>query len=263
MIPKTIHYCWFGGKAKGSLFEKCIRSWKKYCPDYEIIEWNEDNFDINYTSYTREAYAAGKWAFVSDVARLWIVFNNGGIYLDCDVELKRPLDELLFERAYFGVEESYNDPSKLIVSTGLGFGAEKGNPIVKMMLDDYGKACFLNEDGTYDTTPCPKRNTKSIKHLIPSEYYGEYILDIKDAKIFPKEYFCPLSTDGTVMNCTKETYSVHLYSASWLNDDERVVHQYRLFQYKCCKLLGKRAGSFVARCVYLFKPKQRAVLKRM
>ena len=104
MIPKTIHYCWFGHSEKPELFVKCLNSWKKYCPDYEIKEWNEDNFDIHCSDYVQEAYEAGKWAFVTDYARLWIIYHHGGIYLDTDVEVIKPYDDLLSNKAFFGFE---------------------------------------------------------------------------------------------------------------------------------------------------------------
>ena len=147
-IPKVIHYCWFGRNEKPNLFYKCFESWKKYCPDYEIIEWNEDNFDINMIPYVKEAYEAKKWAFVADYARLWIVYHYGGIYLDTDVELLRPLDNLLASEAFFGSEDEKS------IATGLGFGARKGNNVVKCMLLDYSDQHFKNKDGTYDLTTC-------------------------------------------------------------------------------------------------------------
>ena len=131
MIPKIIHYCWFGRNPKPELAVKCIKSWKKRCPDYEIIEWNEDNFDISSCPlYVRQAYEAKKWAFVSDYVRLKVVYDEGGVYLDTDVELKKGLDALLAYDAYFGFEDGTH------VNTGLGFGAVKGAPILKEMMQD-------------------------------------------------------------------------------------------------------------------------------
>ncbi len=144
MIPKVIHYCWFGGGEKSRLMKKCIKSWKKYCPDYEIIEWNEDNFDVNGIEFTKGAYNAKKWAFVTDYARLDIIYKHGGIYLDTDVELLKPLDELLKYKGFFGFEEMG------MVNTGVGFGAEKGNLLVKQMRDDYN-----NDVYSKDSETCP------------------------------------------------------------------------------------------------------------
>ena len=128
MIPKVIHYCWFGGNHKSELINKCIESWKKYCPGYEIIEWNESNFDINICEYTKQAYDAKKYAFVSDVARLYIIYNYGGIYLDTDIELIRDFGDLLNYDAWFNWE------TERFIATSLGFCAQKGNEIVKFLL---------------------------------------------------------------------------------------------------------------------------------
>lgn len=257
MIPKVIHYCWFGRNPKPALFQRCIASWKKHCPDYEIIEWNEDNFDLDCCDYVREAYDAKKWAFVTDYARLKIVCDQGGIYLDADVEVIRPFDDLLGDAAFFGLEDTGS------IATGLGFGAEVGNPVVGAMLRDYDGVHFRREDGGFDMTTCPVRNTASIAHLLPEELPQNQIIRIPGAVIYPPEWFCPLSADGSQMRKTANTHSIHWYSATWLSEDEMVVHQYRVFRNKCEKLLGVRLGGYATRFVYLFFPKKRAVLKRM
>lgn len=156
MIDKVIHYCWFGGNQKSDLINRCIESWKKYCPDYQIIEWNESNFDINMFDYTKQAYKEKKYAFVSDVARLYVVYNYGGIYLDTDIELKDSLDDFLDYDGWFNWE------SNLFINTGLGFGAQKGNKLVKYMLEDYKDKKFYKKNGSIDLTPCPKINTSSL-----------------------------------------------------------------------------------------------------
>lgn len=146
-IPKVLHYCWFGGAPKPKNIQNCIRSWKKYCPDYEIIEWNEQNFDVSQSLYTRQAYDARRWAFVADYARLKILYEQGGIYMDTDVELLRPLDDLLAYPAFFGFQHNNE------VATGLSFGAEAHSPVVKALLDDYDSLPFLLPDGSCDLTP--------------------------------------------------------------------------------------------------------------
>ena len=123
-IPKVIHYCWFGDKELPKLAKKCIKSWNKYCPDYKIVCWTEDNFDVTCNRYVHEAYKAKKWAFVSDYVRLKVVYDNGGIYLDTDVELIKPIDDLIENSGFMGFDE------KGIIATGLGFGAEAGNKII-------------------------------------------------------------------------------------------------------------------------------------
>ena len=136
MIPKVIHYCWFGGNTKNEMVLKCMESWKKYCPDYKVVEWNEDNFDVNMCRFTKEAYESKKWAFVSDVARLHILYNYGGVYLDTDIELKENIDEWLQYDGWFAFQ--YDNT----IATGLGCASIKKNKIVKLLLDDYKNRRF-------------------------------------------------------------------------------------------------------------------------
>ena len=148
-IPKVIHYCWFGKGKMPAIAKKCIDSWKKYCPDYEIVCHNEENFDISQNKYAQQAYDAGKWAFVSDYVRLKVLYDEGGIYLDTDVEIIRPIDNLIKEHGYMGFDDNG------VISTGLGFACEKGNKLVGSLLADYDDISFIRSDGTYDITPCP------------------------------------------------------------------------------------------------------------
>lgn len=257
MIPKIIHYCWFGNNPKPDIFYKCLKSWKKYCPDYEIKEWNESNFDVNINTYIKEAYEEKKYAFVTDYARLWIIFNCGGIYLDTDVELIRPLDTLLNDCAFFGTEDGCH------ISTGLGFGAEKNNFFIELMMNDYNGIHFKNSDGTIDITTCPKRNTNSVKHLFKENTNFNNIYKLANATIYPREYFCPLSADGLNMNKTINTYAIHWFTATWLGTEEKVVHDYRMFRGKCQRVFGIKNGELITKFVYLFLPKKREILKRM
>jgi len=218
MIPKIIHYCWFGKKELPSEYKKYIDSWKKNCPDYQIKKWNEDNFDINSSTYMREAYEENKWAFVSDYARLKIIYDEGGIYLDTDVELIKPLDDLLEEKCFLATETTG------YINTGLGFGAEKGNEIIKEMLDEYSGLHFKGGNGVYDNIACPKRNTAPF-----TKYGFEFSLDkrirIKNALILPPEYFCPIDymTGETII--TNKTYSIHHYSATWLSNEDLIINE--------------------------------------
>ncbi len=218
MIPKTIHYCWFGRGPKSDIAQKCMNSWKKYCPDYTLIEWNEENFDVNACPlYVRQAYECRKWAFVSDYVRLKVVYDYGGIYLDLDVELIKPLDSLLANSAYFGREDSYH------VATGLGFGAEKSSIILRMLMDDYDNIPFVLEDGSIDDTPCPVRNTKVFESL--GFVVGNSVQTLDGGiVIYPSNWFCPIDYYTGKKSFTKETVSIHHYSASWQTPEQRKHH---------------------------------------
>lgn len=216
MIPKTIHYCWFGHNPKPKLALKCMKSWKKYCPDYEIIEWNEDNFDISSCPlYVRQAYEAKKWAFVTDYVRLKIVYDEGGIYLDTDVELIKSLDALLEHDAYFGFEDGTN------VNTGLGFGAVKGAPILHEMMQDYKDIPFIMEDGKMDVTPCPQRNTEVLKRHGLVQNDTRQLLE-RSVLILPTEYLCPLSTQSQRLVLANNTVSIHWFGGTWLSEEDRI-----------------------------------------
>ena len=152
-IPKVIHYCWFGRNPLPAAAEKCIMSWREKCPEYTIVKWTEDNFDLSECPiYVQQAYRAKKWAFVTDYARLKIVYDNGGIYLDTDVELLKSLSPLLINSAFFGFED------EAYVATGLGFGAVKGAPILMDLMKDYEGINFVKDNGEYDLMSCPVRN---------------------------------------------------------------------------------------------------------
>lgn len=211
-IPKQIHYCWFGRGEKGKLFKKCHDSWKKYFPDYEIIEWNEDNFDVNYNDYTKEAYNAGKYAFVSDVARLAVIYKHGGIYFDTDVEVIRQFPHEILKDGYFAEEEAG------IINTGLGFATPKHNEAVKAMLEDYDKKQFIRKDKTFDMLPCPKRNSRA---LIEAGYDVKTGNKIAGIEVYGKEYFCGYDYKNHHRMVTDETLSIHHYAASWKTEGQK------------------------------------------
>lgn len=214
-IPKVIHYCWFGRNPKPKLAEKCIKSWKKHCPDYEIIEWNEDNFDISSCPlYVRQAYEVKKWAFVTDYVRLQVVYENGGIYMDTDVELKKKLDPLLEYNAYFGFEDEAH------IATGLGFGAVKGTPILMEMMEDYQDISFIRPDGSFDIITCPMRNTETLLRHGLKQNDTKQVLDDR-ILILPAEYMCPISFWSGKKHITINTISIHWFSASWKSAAQR------------------------------------------
>ena len=217
MIPKKIHYCWFGDGEKPKLARKCIESWKKYCPDYDIIEWNEENFALNYNEYTRYCYENKKWAFLSDFARLVIIAEQGGIYFDTDVELLKSPDDLLQYEAFFGLE------SDKYVATGLGFGAEANHATVIAMIDAYNQLSLQNPE-TYTMDACPTHNTSALTGL--GFIQNGKRQNVAGAEIFPVEFFNPYDDPTGRLNKTENTYSVHWYSKSWMS--KRAILRSRL-----------------------------------
>lgn len=227
MIPKTIHYCWFGRGEKPNLAKKCIASWKKYCPDYQIIEWNEDNFDLDYNGYTRYCYDHQKWAFLSDIARLIIIEKHGGIYLDTDVELRKSLDSLLDHESYYGFE---NDQ---YINTGLGFGSCAGSASVEALLNQYLRL-QAKEDGTYSLIGCPLLNTQALKHLGLCLNGKTQVFD--DYVVYSADYFNPYDDPTGRLNITRNTYSIHWYAKSWMSKK-------KILRSKMTKPLHRVLGS--------------------
>lgn len=213
MIPKRIHYCWFGGNPLPKEFEKYKKTWRKCCPDYEIIEWNDSNFDINSHPFMKAAYEAKAWAFVSDYARLKIVYDNGGIYLDTDVELLKNLDFLLESKCYIGVQQLGN-----LCTTGLGFGAEKSSSVIQMMLKKYDKLVF---DVNYKhELACPTINDSVVRELGYND--SEDIVLLEDITVLPCKMVDPISPGNTRNLICSETISIHHYSASWENKNQQI-----------------------------------------
>lgn len=212
MIPKTIHYCWFGKNELPEEYKKYIETWKRCCPDFKIIEWNEENFDVNENKFCREAYRNKKWAFVSDYARLKIIYDNGGIYLDTDVELIKDLSSLIQEGIGFIGFQNYE-----LVATGLGFAAEKHNTCLKTMLNMYGECCFGDD---LKQITCPILNTVALKKcgLKTGKKYKNVIQVLDGMKVYPESYFNPLNMDTGKCKISENTYSIHHYFSSWTND---------------------------------------------
>lgn len=235
-IKKVIHYCWFGGKPLPKSAEKCIASWKKYLPEYEIVRWDESNFDVNSIDYTREAYSAGKYAFVSDFARYWILYHNGGVYFDTDVEVIRPIDDILERGDFLGVESDRN--GMITVNPGLGFAASKGSEPIGEILNLYRTFHFLNADGT----PCLKNIVE-----ITTEYLSARGLRNTDEiqqscgfTIYPKDYFCPIDYDTRELKITENTRTIHHYAESWVPKSTR-------FKNALSRVFGKRFMSGLVR----------------
>ncbi|CVI73605.1 Capsular polysaccharide synthesis protein [Clostridiales bacterium CHKCI001] len=216
MIPKKIHYCWFGRGEKPKLAKKCIASWQKYCPDYEIIEWNEDNFDINLNAYTKWCYDNRKYAFLSDYVRLLVVYENGGIYFDTDVELIKNLDFLLDNEAFFGFETGASNPKNTSINSGLAYGSVANGLALQSMLKEYDQLL----DGRHGVVMCPELNTIALEKLGLKRdgSYQEFVW----GTVYPKEYFNPYESTTGRLNKTKNTVSIHWYMGSCLSGYQKM-----------------------------------------
>lgn len=220
MIPKVIHYCWFGGAPKPKSVLRCISSWKKYCPDFEIREWSEKDFDVGQNEYTQQAYSIKAWGFVPDYIRLWIVYNYGGIYLDTDVQVLKDLTPLLANKAYAGFEDNE------FVNFGQGFGAEKGNPVIEAHMRMYDSLCFINEDGSLNKTASPRYTTKCLREWGLQNDTGG-IQQLEHITVYPKDYFCPKNFYSGLVNVTDNTYSIHQFDASWYDETAQIAKKNR------------------------------------
>lgn len=234
MIPKIINYCWFGTKQVSESAQRCIDSWRKYCPDYQIIRWDENNIDINSVRYMKECYEKKAWGFVPDVARLQIIYNHGGIYLDTDVELIKSLDPLLKNKAFIGFE------NQKMVNLGLGFGAEKNNVVIKKLLDDYNDLHFINDDGSLNRVASPAIQTKSLMELGLKTNGQKQI--INGLTVYPSEFFTGIDFNTGLSTKTEKTFSIHHYDGSWLSPEEKKIDELRK---KCFKKYGLRLGRIV------------------
>ncbi|MBQ8046822.1 MAG: glycosyl transferase [Prevotella sp.] len=212
-IPKTIHYCWFGRNPLPPLAVKCIESWKRYLPDYEIREWNEDNFDVNAIDYTREAYESGKYAFVSDYARFAILYQHGGVYFDTDVEVVRPIDDLLAQGPLMGIEKDSTGNDYPAVAPGLGLASYDHHPLYREMLDFYATLHFKRPDGSLDMTTIVDYTTAVLRQHGLQPLPGRQ--QIEGITIYPSEYFCPRNIVTKRMHLTENTRTIHHYAASW------------------------------------------------
>lgn len=223
MIPKIIHYCWFGRNPLPELAQKCIASWKKYLPDYEIKEWNEDNFDVNIIPYTAEAYAQKKYAFVSDYARFWILHKYGGIYFDTDVEVIRPIDDIIARGNFMGFEtdpklkdDISNNPERLLwVNPGLGLGVSSGNRLIDQMLHYYDGQHFVHEAVMKNqiTIVCIATKVLIENGLINTQG----IQKVDDCYIYPSEYFCPINVTTGRIHVEKNTRTIHHFAGTWVD----------------------------------------------
>lgn len=213
MIPKIIHYCWFGRNPLPKSAIKCINSWKKFFPDYEIKEWNEDNFDVNIIPYTAEAYKMKKYAFVSDYARFWILYRHGGLYFDTDVEVIKPMDDIVAHGPFMGIEVPATKMILPAVAPGLGLGVIPGLGLYKEILDYYTPLHFLKKDGTLNQVTVVNHVTKVLEQngLLSTND----IQEVAGVWIYPRDYFNPLDDSTGRLMTTENTRTIHWYTRTW------------------------------------------------
>lgn len=237
MIPKVIHYCWFGRGQMPKLALKCIESWKKYCPDYEIKEWNEDNFDLDMYPYVREAYDTRKFAFVTDVVRLYALYHEGGIYMDTDVEVIKPLDSLLAYDAVSGFESPTQIPTGLMAS-------RDGHPLFKELLDEYNGIHFVRPDGTLDIT------TNVIRISNTCREYGlrldNTLQTVRGFTLLPKDFLCPIEHEGHRLVLTPNTLCIHHFAGSWVTGKA-------LWKKRVARLLGSNLTLLIIKIKRWFR----------
>ena len=234
MIPKVIHYCWFGHNPLPPLAIKCIESWRKYLPDYEIKEWNEDNFDVNVIPYTQEAYEAGKYAFVSDYARFWILYKYGGLYFDTDVEVIRPMDDIIARGPFMGCECEATGATPPSVAPGLGLGANPGLGLYKEILEMYGTISFIKDNRLQLKTVVDYTTEILSKHGLANVNDVQLCAGIW---IYPKRFFCPIDHVNEI-SITPDTYSIHHYAGTWLPKSQKIKKE-------IIKILGRRFWNFI------------------
>lgn len=233
MIPKIIHYCWFGRNPLPKDALRCIESWRKFLPNYEIKEWNEDNFDVQTIPYVAEAYEAKKYAFVSDYVRFAVLYQEGGVYFDTDVEIIRPIDDILQKGAFMGLEANGTNKDAIAVAPGLGIAAEAGHPLYSAFLQRYETLHFRVENGTQSESMIPIITALLTERgLHPSDTPQE----VNGITIYPAEYFNPLDDATGRLRITSNTRSIHWFSATWLPTQSPWV---RTLKRYLRRLLGK------------------------
>lgn len=218
MIPRIIHYCWFGGGQMPPLAIKCINSWEKYLPEYKLMLWNEKTFDVTCCKYVAQAYESRKFAFVTDYVRLWALYEYGGVYMDTDVEVLRPLDDFLKHEAFSGFEDGE------LIPTGI-MAAKRRHPWIGMLLEDYTDLDFIKQDGSFDLTTNVVRITRRTMQYSPFKQ-DDTFQELKDGlAIYPKRIFCPKSYDTGRIALSRDTATIHHFSSSWHTEEERKQHR--------------------------------------
>ena len=237
MIPKIVHYCWFGRGPKNELAIKCIESWKKFLPDYELKEWNEDNFDLNLYPYAKEALENRKFAFVTDVVRLYALYTEGGVYMDTDVEVLKTYDPFLHHHMFSGFETNYTVPTGMMA-------AEKGSVWAKDLLDQYNDRHFVMEDGSFDM----RTNTEIITTYMKSKglILNNKLQEIPDlCTMYPSDYFCPKDHTTGKIYLTKNSVCIHHFAGSWV-DKSMWFNIKHALKYKLVNLVGAKTGAILS-----------------
>lgn len=236
MIPRVIHYCWFGNNEKSELIKKCIESWKHYAPDFEIKEWNETNTELSEYIYAEQAYNNKRYAFVSDVVRFDVLYKYGGIYLDTDVELIKPIDKYINNNLFLGYDQ------KGLIASGLIMGCEAGQPIVKKIMDYYKHTPFLLSNGRPNMTTVVTIVSDILmeqKIILNGKYYQD-----GQITLYPSELFDPFDYENDKMNLTEKTVSIHHYASSWKSDKDMKIYAIgRIIK----KIVGNNAYNKIAR----------------
>ena len=231
MIPKIIHYCWFGRGEKPELARRCIASWRKFCPEFEIREWNEDNCDYLALPFMAEAYAAKKYAFVSDVMRLLVLEQYGGVYFDTDVEVVRDISPLLNDEGFIGFE---NDQ---FVNSGQVMAAVPHQRVVQAMIEAYKQLHFTNADGSLNAVGCPRLNTDVLERFGLVRNGQEQLA--AGIHVYPADYFNPLDSATGRLKKTENTWSIHWYSMSWLPKHVRLKAKLGRMVRRMLKAVGR------------------------
>lgn len=246
MIPKKIHYCWFGGNKMPKSAVKCIKSWKKFFPDYEIIEWNEDNYDVKKNQYIWEAYKMKKYAFVSDFARFDILYHEGGLYFDTDVEVIKNFDKIIQEGGFMGCEvDGSNEkqvPHGILVNPGLGLAAKPKLDLYKEIIEYYNQQKFLKPDGSMNMETVVTRTTDILMRHGLNDIKG--IQKVAGITIYPADFFNPRNNNTGALQKTENTHAIHWYSQSWVTTTDRLRSKltrpfHRVFGEECFEWLKK------------------------
>ena len=250
MIPKKIHYCWYGGKNLPELAVHCIESWKKFCPEYEIIQWDETNTNLNENVYIQEAYNAKKWAFVTDYVRLKVLYQYGGIYMDTDVELIAPLDQYLKIDAFSGFENETQIPTGIM-------GSSAFHPFFYELLQYYKGKHFIKEDGTFDDTT----NVLTITNIALKNGFkpNNTLQTVCGMTFYPRDYFCPKDHTTGKINLTDNSVCIHHFNGSWHTPEEnQLIH----VEQKLVSMFGSQLGELFFKA-YKYGTNPSRIVKRI